>query len=102
MIRQLQETQAALQRENQQLVAQLQGYATQRPGYRMAPPSPYDGEEGSVNGFLTRVKAYLLYHHDTIVTEPDKVLYASGFLKRKAQNWFKPILKDYINNNIKD
>lgn len=100
LIQQLHDELQELREDNQQLTNQLASLPMNPGGngYKLTPPQPYDGKDGSVQGFLTQMKAYLRFYAGTIRNQEDKVLCAAGFLRGDALNWFEPIMRDYLDN----
>ncbi|RYP50282.1 hypothetical protein DL768_004165 [Monosporascus sp. mg162] len=68
---------------------------TQQLQERVKKPEPYDGTR-NVQGFLTQAKVYLRL--ERIEGDADKILVVAGFLKGNALDWFKPTLRDYLEN----
>ncbi|RYP29015.1 hypothetical protein DL767_006941 [Monosporascus sp. MG133] len=62
-------------------------------------PEPYDGK-GNVQNFLTQARVYLRF--ERVINKADKILTVAAFLKGDALNWFKPTLRDYLENGKSD
>ena len=67
-------------------------------------PGPYDGTKGTLQGFLTKLRAYHLFHQGSFSTDTAKVIHAATCLSGNALAWFEPIWRDYLEhvNDIED
>jgi hypothetical protein len=81
-----------LREENQELRTQG-GHRTR---FKYPEPSPYDGTNSTLRGFLTQMRAYLTFHSRDMPMEADKVMCAAAFLRGNAHDWFEPIQRDYL------
>jgi hypothetical protein len=61
-------------------------------------PSPFSGERGGVQTFLTQARAYI-YASEKIKSPEDKILSISGMLMGAAAEWWEPILRDHVTNS---
>ncbi|MDB5911246.1 MAG: hypothetical protein JWP34_5363 [Massilia sp.] len=94
-------TPQAMMAELNQLRAQiLQLQAAGQGGSRLKVKAPeaYDGTPGTLQGFLTQLKAYHRYNTYDFPDEERKVLHAAHLLKGSALDWFEPTLRDYSEN----
>ena len=65
-------------------------------------PTPFNGTVGTLQGFLTQLKAYHRFYPERLKNDHDKVLHAGTCLEGTALAWFEPILRDYLNNESRD
>ena len=67
-------------------------------------PEPYDGTKGTLQGFLTKLRAYHLFHQGSFSTDTAKVIHAATRLTANALAWFEPIWRDYLEhvNSVED
>jgi Retrotransposon gag protein/Zinc knuckle/WCCH motif len=67
-------------------------------------PEPYDGTKGTLQGFLTKLRAYHLFHQGSFATDTAKVIHAATCLSENALAWFEPIWRDYLEhiNSVED
>ena len=49
-----------------------------------------------MDDFLIQCDLYLYFNSDRINSDTDKVLYATTYLRGKAQQWIRPFLKDWL------
>lgn len=59
-------------------------------------PEPYEGDKGTLQGFLTKLRAYHLFYEASFTTEKGKVLHAATYLTKDALAWFEPMWRDYL------
>ena len=69
---------------------------------KMETPAKYDGEKGTLSGWLVQMRAYLLYYQERFINEAQKVGFAASRLEGKALRWFEPTLKDYLDHSDDD
>jgi hypothetical protein len=60
-----------------------------------APPPMFSGERDRLEHFLDRCRHIFLSSPNAFTQEPQKVLFASGYLAGPAYMWFRPILLAY-------
>ena len=65
-------------------------------------PEPYNGDQGTLQGFLTQLRAYHRYNEYEFPDEERKVLHAAYLLTGSALDWFEPTLRDYSENGESD
>ena len=79
------------------MIVQLQAAQNQK-AYKLDKPAMYDGTRGTIQGFLTQCRAYLLHYQVQFSTEAEKVLFAASRLEKDALAWFEPTMRDYLDN----
>lgn len=60
-------------------------------------PKAFSGTKGTLQGFLTLCKAYILHYRDQFQDEAEKVRFVASRLEGDALTWFEPCLRDYLN-----
>jgi retrotransposon gag protein/zinc knuckle protein len=70
------------------------------PGEVLKPkaPRPFDGTMGTLQPFITQMRAYFMYFPTQFRNEAAKVHYAAGNLSGQAAAWFEPTLRDCVAN----
>ena len=54
-------------------------------------PESYDGDKNTLQGFLTKLRAYHLFYAGNFPNETAKVVHAATLLTEDALAWFEPI-----------
>lgn len=72
------------------------------PGEVLKPkaPGPFSGAAGTLQPFLTQLRAYFMYFPVQFKNEETKVHFAAGCLSGPALAWFEPTLRDYVGNAV--
>lgn len=83
-------------------IAQLQNGGGGGTRLKVHAPEPYDGTPGTLQGFLTQLKAYHRFNDYDFPDAERKVLHAAHLLKGSALDWFEPTLRDYSDNTYDD
>jgi hypothetical protein len=88
-------------RINEQPAANTQARSNERDlGEALKPPKPepFIGRAADIIPFLTRMKAHFRLYKNKLDTATKKVLYTSSLIQGDAKDWFKPILRDFLEN----
>lgn len=64
--------------------------------FKLEKPEKFSGERGKLRGFLTQMRAYILYCSNELPNESDKVLCAASLLSGQALAWFEPMMRDFL------
>jgi len=62
---------------------------------KVSPPDMYSGDRHKLYLYLSKCRHNFLSRPELFPTEPQKVLFASGYLDGAAYNWFQPLLDQY-------
>jgi hypothetical protein len=62
-------------------------------------PDIYHGDRTGLEDWLTQVETYFIFYP---VPDEQKALFASSFLRGRAQHWLKPNLRKYLGDNDED
>ncbi|SLM33636.1 gag protein [Lasallia pustulata] len=65
---------------------------------KTATSTPFSGERKKLDTFLQQMTLYFRFNEKLFVSESEKVMYASYYLQGDAEAWFRPYLKDFMNN----
>ncbi|KAF4339823.1 gag poly [Fusarium beomiforme] len=70
------------------------------PGESLKPPKPepFRGLATDVVPFLTRMKAYFSLFPTKLSSAKSRVLFTAPLIQGNAQDWFEPILRDFLEN----
>ena len=61
-------------------------------------PTPFNGERKKLDTFLLQMTLYFWFNDRLFAFESEKVMYAADYLQGDAEAWFRPYLKDFMNN----
>lgn len=67
-------------------------------GYLGNAPKPFDGKRAKLIPFIQHVDMFVLMNPRKLQNELDKVLFTGSYLEGDAEAWFRPYLKDYVEN----
>lgn len=62
---------------------------------KVSPPDMFSGDRHKLYIYLSKCRHNFLSRPELFLTEPQKVLFASGYLDGAAYNWFQPLLDQY-------
>jgi hypothetical protein len=62
---------------------------------KVSPPEMFSGDRHKLHLYLSKCRHNFLSRPELFSTEPQKVLFASGYLDGAAYNWFQPLLDQY-------
>ena len=62
---------------------------------KVSPPDMFTGDRHKLYLYLSKCRHNFLSRPELFLTEPQKVLFASGYLDGAAYNWFQPLLDQY-------
>lgn len=97
-----------LQEENERLLKAVTAAkavtTTSNDNRRLKFPEPprYNGTKGTLRGYLTQMRAYIVYYGSDLPEEADKVMCAAAFLTGDALIWFEPFQRDYLEKGPND
>lgn len=90
-----------LQEENERLLKAVTAAkavtTTSNENRRLKFPEPprCGGTKGTLRGYLTQMRAYIVFYGSDLPEEADKVMCAAAFLTGDALIWFEPFQRDY-------
>jgi len=67
---------------------------------KVSPPDMYSGDRHKLHMFLAKCRHNFLSRPELFPNEPQKVLFASGYLDGAAFNWFQPVLNQYAEATV--
>ena len=67
---------------------------------KVSPPDMYSGDRHKLHMFLAKCRHNFLSRPELFPNEPQKVLFASGYLDGAAFNWFQPVLNQYAESTV--
>lgn len=59
-------------------------------------PPRYDGTKGTLRGYLTQMRAYIVFYGSDLPEEADKVICVVAFLTGDTLIWFESFQRDYL------
>lgn len=65
-------------------------------GYKMEKPPVFTGDRKTLQGFLTKCRAYFQHYPDSFKEEIDKIMFAGYRLDGDAMSWYEPLLRDHL------
>lgn len=72
------------------------------PVIKLQKPECFDGTRTKLRTFLTQMDAYLRMERARFPSEEAKVMFVSTFLRGPAMNWFEPIMRDRLGNDLEN
>jgi hypothetical protein len=86
----------------EQLEAQLQAPprvtpATTVPAVKVHKAECFDGTRSKLRAFLTQMDMHINVNNNVLRTQGSRVIFVSTYLRDRAFEWFKPILREYYN-----
>ena len=76
----------------EQVQQEINKIATARKEFKTKDIEPYDGESQPLRSFLTAIE--LRMENQGIEGDEKKVRYVGGYLRKKAWEWFEPIIRE--------
>ncbi|SLM37348.1 Zinc finger, CCHC-type [Lasallia pustulata] len=65
---------------------------------KIATPTPFNGERKKLDTFLLQMMVFFKFNDKLFAFESEKVMCASYYLQGDAKAWFRPYLKDFMDN----
>ncbi|KAK0718678.1 hypothetical protein B0T26DRAFT_645057 [Lasiosphaeria miniovina] len=94
----------ALKADNERLKTEVSGLqkrtkkqekelATKKP--KLKQPPTYEGDQASLEGWLTTLRSYFKYHDAMFPEAEDKMIFASSCMGGRAKRWFSKFEAEY-------
>ena len=65
---------------------------------KLATPTVFTGKRKKLDTFLLQLALYFKFNQSLFAREANKVQYASYYLQGEAEDWFRPYIQEYIDN----
>ncbi|SLM33436.1 gag protein [Lasallia pustulata] len=65
---------------------------------KLATPTIFTGDCKKLDTFLLQLTLYFKFNQSSFATAADKVQYAAYYLQGEAEEWFRPYIQEYTNN----
>ena len=65
---------------------------------KLATPTIFTGDRKKLDTFLSQLALYFKFNSSSFVTDADKIQYAAYYLQGEAEEWFRPYIQEYTDN----
>ena len=65
---------------------------------KLATPTVFTGDRKKLDTFLLQLNLYFKFNRSSFATDADRVQYAAYYLQGEAEEWFRPYLQEYTDN----
>jgi hypothetical protein len=74
------------------------GYAV----IKVKTPDSFQEEQTKLRAFVSQCETYFRFNQASFMTNENKVVFASTYLRGSAYDWFEPTLTDFLKNALDD